>query len=749
MTVLAIVLCLGARDAYAQVSATTASPATRVVRGVVVKAVDDTPLARARVTVTDGTTRAAGSVLTGARGEFSLAVAAEPSLSLRVNKAGYAATTVPIGSGRRDVPTELRIAVARGAVITGRGTDENGNVLGGVMFLTLRRLSPDAGDAAPVSSPIPVTVMLNDRGEYRIGGLSAGRYTIGPRAPDQAVSPGDRRDVVVNLEAGSEVTADIVINGPSSSLQRPAPPPASPPASKGTIRGRVLDTAGRPVAGATVSAKDGGRSPTVTTDADGRFTLLDVPAGSVTVDASKRGYVLSRHGTQTTQLPPLPVTLANGQILDGVDIVLPRTSAISGMVVDEAGEPMEDASVQLLRVTRSARGGIVTMDLSGLDWRTDDRGQFRLWGIVPGTYVIAASAPVGTPDLSGSPRLVYAPVYHPGTPDVASASQVLVTGEQELSGFVVAMARVPVARISGVATNSTGVPLSGQIRLSSPRMSIFSVLPRQTTIGPNGEFAFTDVPRGEYVLHAPAASGPSGAEFASQLVTVIDRDPPVLSVRTSPASVISGQLILDGTPGAVLWDYAFSLAPVGSGPTASASAKSSGAFSSGTTFRFSGLAGTARIVFSTPDEKWFLKSIMVGGTDVVDVPFDFGANGRVYDDVDVVFSPNGASVAGRVTDERGAPVQHYVVVAFSTDRDRWFPGSRWLKMTRADGDGAFRLAALPPGDYWIAALDRVEGSGEAGEWQDPELLQDISFRAIRATLGERQSQTTSLRLIRR
>jgi hypothetical protein len=67
-------------------------------------------------------------------------------------------------------------------------------------------------------------------------------------------------------------------------------------------------------------------------------------------------------------------------------------------------------------------------------------------------------------------------------------------------------------------------------------------------------------------------------------------------------------------------------------------------------------------------------------------------------------------------------------------------------MARADNDGTFHLTSLPPGDYFVAALDRLE---DAGDWQDPEFLRDISLRAVRVTLAERQSQTSTLRVIRR
>ena len=55
-------------------------------------------------------------------------------------------------------------------------------------------------------------------------------------------------------------------------------------------------------------------------------------------------------------------------------------------------------------------------------------------------------------------------------------------------------------------------------------------------------------------------------------------------------------------------------------------------------------------------------------------------------------------------------------------------------------------AALPPGDYLVAAVDRLD---ETADWQDPDFLQEIASGATRVTLGERQAQTTTLRIVRR
>src|SRR5688500_17861701 len=122
-------LCLLAADARAQARPDAPAPATRIVRGVVVSASDDTPLASARINAirSDSSLARTASVLTDARGEFAMAVPADTALFLRVLKAGYATTSVQIGAGRAGVPTELRVAIAKGAVVTGRVLSETGS----------------------------------------------------------------------------------------------------------------------------------------------------------------------------------------------------------------------------------------------------------------------------------------------------------------------------------------------------------------------------------------------------------------------------------------------------------------------------------------------------------------------------------------------------------------------------------------------------------------------------------------------
>src|SRR5688572_4279940 len=114
-------------------------------------------------------------------------------------------------------------------------------------------------------------------------------------------------------------------------------------------------------------------------------------------------------------------------------------------------------------------------------------------------------------------------------------------------------------------------------------------------------------------------------------------------------------------------------------------------------------------------------------------------------------APSGvsAAISGHVTDATSAPVSHYTVVVFPTDRTKWSVTPRLLRLARPAQDGSFEVSSLPPGEYWVAATDPVDGADVSGDWLKPEALERLSFRATRVTLTERQRFITVLRLIRR
>src|SRR4029453_17502699 len=130
----------------------------------------------------------------------------------------------------------------------------------------------------------------------------------------------------------------------------------------------------------------------ILTDESGAFEFTGLPAGRYTVTASKTGFINLSYGQRRPLQAGTPLQLEDGQQLKGIDFRLPRGSAIAGRIADENGDPLPGTLVQAMRFQTNQ--GIRQLVPAGTA-QTDDRGQYRLWGLNPGDYFISAQAVVG------------------------------------------------------------------------------------------------------------------------------------------------------------------------------------------------------------------------------------------------------------------------------------------------------------------------------------------------------------------
>jgi hypothetical protein len=141
---------------------------------------------------------------------------------------------------------------------------------------------------------------------------------------------------------------------------------------------------------------------------------------------------------------------------------------------------------------------------------------------------------------------------------------------------------------------------------------------------------------------------------------------------------------------------------------------------------------------------WYLKSVEHHGRDFTDVPLVLNDGARV-EDVRIVMTQKVTEVRGRATTVRRDPAADYAAIVFAEDRERWTPGTRFVRAGRPDRDGGFAVRGLPPGRYLAAAVDYLE-SGEEG---DPELLASLVSGATRLTIGEGERKDVSLTVVER
>src|SRR4051794_6110986 len=540
-----------------------------------------------------------------------------------------------------------------------------------------------------------------------------------------------------------------------ASLAAAQPPPGDADA-RGTavIRGRILTAGGRPARRALVRilAPSGGVPRTATADLDGRYEFTEVRAGDYRVSAGKPGYVALEYGQQRAFEHGKMVAVRAGQTIEKIDITLAASGAIAGRVFDEQGDPLEAVSVKVMQLQFGANRRQL-LPVTGIGARiTDDRGAYRIYGVPPGEYLVMASAADGSRGQSATIAPPgHAPTFYPGTPKALEAQLITVGLSQDVSEIDFKLARVPVTSIAGVVTDSQGRPGRASIWLAtSQRSGGLAGEPIMTSSGVDGHFQIRNVPPGEWVLQASAvASSQVEEEFAAQFLTVDGHDINDLAIRTSAGSRVEGHVVFDGVgdvaPASVVvtaMPSDFGRAPMaGGGPRRFAQAAADG------TFALGGLNGPHRLRLVRAPEGWTLKAIVANGLDVTDTALSFGTKDASLTNVDVILTNKAARVGGSVIDAAGRPATDYTVVVFATAADRWYQGSRFFSFTKPRADGTFTIAGLPPAEYYVAAVDWMQGNEGYGEWQDPKFLEAIAPRANRVVLGEGQSMSVALRLI--
>ena len=133
-----------------------------------------------------------------------------------------------------------------------------------------------------------------------------------------------------------------------------------------------------------------------------------------------------QYGQRHTFGDGIPIELETAEVRRGVDVALIPGGAIAGRVTTESGQPLAFAEVEALRPQLESRLRVwVPVGRA----ESNERGEFRIVGLPPGHYYVAAIDPAdeGSPDATG--QIHWAQTFYPGTVSPAAAERVrLVSG---------------------------------------------------------------------------------------------------------------------------------------------------------------------------------------------------------------------------------------------------------------------------------------------------------------------------------
>jgi hypothetical protein len=526
------------------------------------------------------------------------------------------------------------------------------------------------------------------------------------------------------------------------------------PTGTGVIRGRVVvaDT-GEPVRRAFVNVM--GRGPglrrSISTDEQGRFEFRELPKGEFWLSASKSGYITVQFGQRGPQEPGRPIQLADGEVYERALIALPRGGVIAGRITDEYGDPIADAMVSALQ--HRWTGGRRMLIPSRMA-QTNDLGQFRLHGLPPGEYVVSSIyrgggmfGPVEDAGTTG-----YAPTYYPGTPNAAEAAPITVRVGDETSAEFQLMA-MRLARIQGIVLDGSGKPGGTETMLmAAPKDSAVGGMAHVgsgTRVEADGTFTIGGLAPGVYHITATTRFGLTGEvdgdpQSATTEVSVAGGDVEGITLTLGPGATATGHVVIEGDPAAIRpGSLSIMTRPRDVTPGRDFFV-SPGRVKDDLGFELKGLFGTRLLMVSGLPPNWYLKSVLLGGSDVTDSGVTTDGARRITG-LQVVISDRPPLLTGGVTDARGTPVHDFTVVAFAEDPERWtLPNMRYVRPARSDQQGRFRIEGLPAGRYLVVALEFADTS----ELMNPDVLRRLSDDGTPIVLSEGETRAVQLTISR-
>jgi hypothetical protein len=505
-----------------------------------------------------------------------------------------------------------------------------------------------------------------------------------------------------------------------------------------------------------------------TTETDGRFSFRNLAPGRYRLVATRPGYVGR----------PVAITVASGRTAEAA-VAMTTTGAIAGRVYGQNSEPLGNIDVAALKPSYQNGRRVLTAVQSA---RTNDRGEYRLFWLAPGRYVVRATHPqaeagpmamfgqgrmgrsfellsggglgpngfswiraTGDPVLAdafgqGADALTerYVPIYFPGTADGQAAAaidvrpgadvgaidvQVTPVRERHVRGVVINGATGQVAQFAGLSEIQPG-PLAGD-----PSGGLAGGLSNGglAPIDPDGAFDVTLLP-GRHTLRGTAGTG---VGFAS--LEIRDADLDGVRIIAMPEFNITGRIVTDPPlEHADLTSVHISLGhelPVATPSTSYSLPRADGSFVVAATpgdYRvnvapFLNLApAISRVSAAVPKgfERAYVKSIRLGDVDVLNGGVHL--DGPTTSSLEIVLGMSPGSVEGTVLSDASSAPGGLAVTLLPNIRGRF----DLVRTATTDPAGRFHLDRVVPGDYkafvWTEASD--------ADWQDPDFVRVYEAR---------------------
>jgi protocatechuate 3,4-dioxygenase beta subunit len=493
----------------------------------------------------------------------------------------------------------------------------------------------------------------------------------------------------------------------------------------GSIEGSVIsEPSGQPLAYAHVKLAGPGKTQVNRADADssGHFLFENLEPGEYQISASKPGYSAatkscdaeqqSQPSNQTTNGPArkfsdaAKISIGEGQNINDVQLELLAPGVITGTVYDQHGEPLQRAEVEA--VQRTAFEGRRTFG-NGESTETNDRGEYRIFGLKPGKYFIRITRVfLGGPRQPDEAPTEFVPTYYPDTTDPQLASLIMVKAGEEASGMDLTAKPTGTLSLKGRVVNGiTGEAFDDAftvVELLDPadpdRMGhMIHGFPAESTFAANGWKP------GTYVFNSQSAKPVDHHEWSgSQRVDLDGSNADEVVIRMFPDVELHGLVEIPEGSKLDVRDLTISLTSregVIDFHRGTAEAKADGSF----TLEHVAVGAYEVEIYPLPDGS-FVKSVRQGRTDALETGVNI-SSGVAPEPLTIVLGSKAAEINGMVHTSDEKPACSGMVILIPDKAGRFSQGT--YPEARIKDDGHFTLSGIPPGAYkafaWEDALN--------------------------------------------
>jgi hypothetical protein len=466
---------------------------------------------------------------------------------------------------------------------------------------------------------------------------------------------------------------------------------------------------------------------TVVSDLTGKFLFTYLEPGNYQLTARRDGFSDLTLGSQEVGKKKDPILLAPGDHKTGLLLKMIPYGAISGRLVDEDGDPIQNMPVTTMTYTYTSRGRELA---EGQSATTDDRGEYRIFNIPPGKYFLrAANRSLRMSGRDPDPK-GYAPIFFPGELQASSAAPLELAPGQQLTGMSMTLRAAHLPVIQGHIVAPAGADMWVGLMVTSDNgqssSSSSDGVDKST-----GKFKLTSVPHGP--LFVIAGYDLNGQRYRTQApVDVGDSDIDGLELRPIAAMDVTGLLRIEGDTKVTMSQVQVVLQARGS--SYSDTPKDDGAF-----LLRNVNANTYRVQMGRA-AGLYVKSVRWGNTDITDGEIDLTSGLPPRTELAVVLGADAAELEGVVKNDND-PAEGATVTLVPTGSHRSAP---FYKSAVTDDAGHFTIRGIAPGSYKIFAWDKVNINAVI---YDPEFLRPYETTGQRLSLDPNGKHNAELKLI--